>query len=373
MEKAGSYAGFFFDGICQNWTSPKDCTPDYYNASCGPLGSPTTTNNSNPESGRAFSGVYVYGHWGNNQNREYIQGTLTKPLEAGKTYGVRFFVKPVLVDRAGLNTGVKEIGIFFNDTIITLSTKNYVIEAVPQVINTGGVVNDTSYWYKIDGCFVAKGGEKYFTIGNFLEDNANTIDYIKGSNKINSQFGNVGYILVDDVSVEELNNEPFFSQKNYSFCSGDSVVLSVKKGNFEKLSWSDGDASQQKTFTSSGNYVLTASWGKSCAIRDSVSINVTNCKMCHFWLPDAFTPDDNTRNEEFKMVSDCQVKLVRMRILNRWGEIVLDITTKQPAWDGNFRGVRAPAGVYVYMCEIVYEYDLQVRRDVVQGTVTLIR
>ena len=65
------------------------------------------------------------------------------------------------------------------------------------------------------------------------------------------------------------------------------------------------------------------------------------------FIPNAFTPDANGRNEVFKPEgSGC--KDFKMTIYTRWGEKVFETGNIQMGWDGTYAGKIAPDGIYVY-------------------------
>ncbi len=92
------------------------------------------------------------------------------------------------------------------------------------------------------------------------------------------------------------------------------------------------------------------------------------------WVPNAFSPNDPSGGEvcTFKAVAKerTHIKSFKMYIYNRAGALVYHSTHIDEAWDGSFRGQPCPAGNYVYMIELVDEYEgLQHTR----GSVLLIR
>ncbi len=360
---------FFDKGPCKDWTCPSNGTPDYYTAICGFAGSLTTTNNSIPQHGSAFAGIYTYGKFTNMYNREYIEGRLSSTLSKGHTYYVKFYVKPILNDRFSISSAVQNMGIFFSPTLINTTDDDLVLRAKPQVINISSRLNDTTGWTEISGCFTAKGNENYFLIGNFETDENSQVLPVKGSNIIPS----MGYMLIDNVAVEEINKTELFTENQGAICAGDTVKLTVNTGKFDGFIWNDGITQTDRFLTNQGTYILQASYQNNCKISDTFTLVNKNCNPCHFWLPDAFTPDENTRNEVFKLSSDCVAKMVRLSIFNRWGDKVLDITSPDPAWDGKFLGEPASQGFYIYKCEILYEYNGQNVRKILNGTVTVLR
>ena len=123
--------------------------------------------------------------------REYIGGILSDTLKQGHEYCVSFYVSiaeefKYVVDGIGLYLSV--------DSAVDY-TINTNLSFVPQISNpAGNIIYDTLNWVQISGTYIANGGEKYFTIGNFKDD-ANTL--------VDSTSGTLmgAYFFIDDVSV----------------------------------------------------------------------------------------------------------------------------------------------------------------------------
>ncbi len=128
--------------------------------------------------------------------REYIQGHTTAPLVAGQTYCVSFYVS--LAD--GCPFAAQDLGVYFSNThyLRDACTQGSHINETPDLVNTCGIISDTSNWVRLQWDYVATGGEEYFLIGNFYND-ANTTTSAAGG----SGFGNYfAYYFIDDVSIE---------------------------------------------------------------------------------------------------------------------------------------------------------------------------
>ncbi|MEW6470396.1 MAG: gliding motility-associated C-terminal domain-containing protein [Bacteroidota bacterium] len=138
--------------------------------------------------GQGYAGIVLYA--GN--NREYIEVKLIDSLIAGKTYCLSFYIS--LAESS--EWGIDMIGGYLaNDSVLT-SVITY-IPVIPQVENaTSNTITDTSGWVLISGSFIAQGGEKFLTIGNF-RDNSNT-----QLTPMNPQFpSGYAYYYIDDVSL----------------------------------------------------------------------------------------------------------------------------------------------------------------------------
>lgn len=66
-----------------------------------------------------------------------------------------------------------------------------------------------------------------------------------------------------------------------------------------------------------------------------------------FYVPNAFTPDSDGKNEVFRGYGS-DILEYQMKIFNRWGQLVFLSNDIDYAWDGRVRGHPAKAGVYVY-------------------------
>ena len=70
-----------------------------------------------------------------------------------------------------------------------------------------------------------------------------------------------------------------------------------------------------------------------------------------FWVPNTFTPNNDSDNDLFFPVCT-DVDSYRMQIFNRWGEQVYDQNGEQPKWDGNDKfGIKCSTDSYVYLID----------------------
>jgi gliding motility-associated-like protein len=66
-----------------------------------------------------------------------------------------------------------------------------------------------------------------------------------------------------------------------------------------------------------------------------------------FYIPNAFTPDNNGINEVFQGYGS-DIGSYNMRIFTRWGSLVFESNDIDYAWDGTINGRAADAGMYIY-------------------------
>lgn len=75
-----------------------------------------------------------------------------------------------------------------------------------------------------------------------------------------------------------------------------------------------------------------------------------------FYMPNAFTPNQDALNEDFKGVGFIYgLKAFRMAIWSRWGELVFETTDPNQGWNGSKfnNGTALPEGVYLYEVDYI--------------------
>lgn len=145
--------------------------------------------------------------------------------------------------------------------------------------------------------------------------------------------------------------------------------------------WSPGDklsctacASPMATPKMETLYVVKVSNDRGCVAYDSVLVKL-QCAMANVYIPDAFTPNGDGRNDVF-YISGSGVKIIRyLRIYDRWGGLMfqktsLGIDDRASAWDGRVNGQPVATGSYVYLAELECSSGEKFIR---KGTVTLVR
>ena len=188
---------------CEYWYTANIGSPDYFSEQpdifCGT--SPVPLSNAGYQyarTGIAYVGLgtFVSSIFPNGINRrEYIGGELSDTLKQGHEYCVSFYIS-VAEELKYVTDG---IGLYLSIDSAVDYTINTNLPFVPQISNpSGNIIYDTLNWVQISGTYIANGGEKYLTIGNF-KDNANTLIDSINNNVPQSRYES--YLFIDDVSV----------------------------------------------------------------------------------------------------------------------------------------------------------------------------
>jgi gliding motility-associated-like protein len=121
-----------------------------------------------------------------------------------------------------------------------------------------------------------------------------------------------------------------------------------------------------QTFT----YYVTANDTNGCRATDSLTVIVK--KDYNLYVPNAFTPNGDDRNDYFQIYGDMTAwKYVEVQIFNRWGEKVFESHDMDFKWDGTYRGKLQEPNVYVYVLNVSFVDGHST--GVLKGSVTLIR
>jgi gliding motility-associated-like protein len=90
------------------------------------------------------------------------------------------------------------------------------------------------------------------------------------------------------------------------------------------------------------------------------------------YAPNTFIPDQNGRNDVFKIVTDFEVFECTLKIYNRWGECVFETDNLNTGWDGTFKGLACQDGQYNYVLKFKPCHEPQIMRQY-EGLVNLLR
>jgi gliding motility-associated-like protein len=114
------------------------------------------------------------------------------------------------------------------------------------------------------------------------------------------------------------------------------------------------------------DYRLTVTSNAGCGSAfDDVTVTVYN----DIYIPTAFTPNQDGRNDIWYVPSLSAFSFFQLSVFNRYGQIVFHTKNVQAAWDGKYKGQLQPSAVYVYLITV----GEGTSKKMYKGTVTLIR
>ena len=107
--------------------------------------------------------------------------------------------------------------------------------------------------------------------------------------------------------------------------------------------------------------------------KDTIQKTVDVIPEIRYFLPNAFTPNDDDLNDEFRSVGFYRgMKDYNFKVWNRWGEMIFETNDPEEGWNGKWKNkfTKMPVGVYVY--QVKYREPRGVPHEL-QGFITLVK
>lgn len=166
-------------------------------------------------------------------------------------------------------------------------------------------------------------------------------------------------LIASDVSLLIRDVSGLRIGKDTVLCLGDSLLL---RSNLQhppeegmqsgiRYRWHNGSTDTILQVKTAGRYTLTATNEAGCTATASVTVAYQGCVNCKLYVPTAFTPNGDGRNDTWRVAAQCPPQHYRMRVYNRWGALVFESGEPGRLWDGTYRGTPLPVGVYVYQAQ----------------------
>jgi gliding motility-associated-like protein len=130
-----------------------------------------------------------------------------------------------------------------------------------------------------------------------------------------------------------------------------SAAISIDNGH-APYSYTWIPAGTDPTKLDSGSYSVTITDSLGCVTAASFIIeNINNGCNSIILFPTGFTPNGDGKNETFHAVYTPDLNRFQMRIYDRWGQLVFETDDYTDGWDGTFKNVAQPIGVYIWFAE----------------------
>jgi gliding motility-associated-like protein len=115
-------------------------------------------------------------------------------------------------------------------------------------------------------------------------------------------------------------------------------------------------------------YTVTARTAIGCVATDKIKIQVY--KGPDIYVPNAFTPNRNSKNDILKAIPVGIRNFNYFRIYDRWGTLIFSTTNPDIGWDGRIKGTEQSTAAYVWMAEGIDYTGKVVKR---KGSVIIIK
>jgi hypothetical protein len=120
------------------------------------------------------------------------------------------------------------------------------------------------------------------------------------------------------------------------------------------------------TLTQKTSLIVTNSFG----CRDTANKLLFIAPDVVYYLPNAFTPNDDNINETFKPIGLSYALNYKFIIFDRWGNIMFKTDNPQLGWDGKFESELVAQDLYFYRLEFIGADEL---RHTEKGSISILR
>ncbi|MCB0696255.1 MAG: gliding motility-associated C-terminal domain-containing protein [Chitinophagaceae bacterium] len=100
------------------------------------------------------------------------------------------------------------------------------------------------------------------------------------------------------------------------------------------------------------------------------TLNVIVDKKDNLFVPSAFSPNGDGKNDIFRVTNLSFQRIMEFRVFNRWGIEVFSTNDSRMGWDGTYQGKPQDIGTYTYLIRVAYPDGFV---ETYKGETTLIR
>lgn len=257
-------------------------------------------------------------------------------------------------DNCGTKTDTVKIDIyhtplpFISDTIVCMGDSNIILKAVGENL----------LWYT-----------DHNAAPSVTQPQVNTTEkgrqVIYVSQTINNCQSDLAPLNIDIIL------KPSFSLGNdTTICKDAQITIGIASPGVS-YTWSTGDNTCCIIPSHQTNMYIATQANICGSYSDSIIVTTEPCELC-LWVPSAFSPNGDGKNDYFHQVNRCPIKAYTIHIYNRFGELLFHSGNIDRCWDGTYHGVPVEVGTYFYY--INYGPDIPGQEErIYRGDITVVR
>ena len=154
-------------------------------------------------------------------------------------------------------------------------------------------------------------------------------------------------LFTDSINLTKLTTVNADAGPDIVLCDNETALLQVTLCNNCSFLWSNGATTNTISTEMEGYYTIIIENTDGCFDIDTVKVLKYPCE-CTIYFPNAFSPNNDGKNELFLPSYSCDIAAYQLMIFNRWGEKVFSADDAQKSWNGKINGNTAAEGIYIY-------------------------
>ncbi|MCC7246412.1 MAG: gliding motility-associated C-terminal domain-containing protein [Saprospiraceae bacterium] len=167
--------------------------------------------------------------------------------------------------------------------------------------------------------------------------------------------------------------QPFDLGVDSTLCNGEIYSVPLPSGiSIQRWKWSDGSSKTTLNIQEPGIYGLEIET-QNCTFADSLEARYWSCDECPAYAPNVFSPNDDGKNDGWRLYHTCFPDNYQLEVYDRWGSLVFITNDPEKNWYGFARSRNADAGVFGWQARWTAEYYGKPREYYMKGDVTLVR
>lgn len=184
------------------------------------------------------------------------------------------------------------------------------------------------------------------------------------------QASNACGTAADTIYVTSLKVPEVDLGEDRELCAYDTLHLTnrLHLENYQ-YTWSTGATTPQVVAEQAGSYSVQVT-NKCGTVTDEIVVNpkTAGCE-CFLYVPNAFTPNRDGKNDLFKVSATCTIT-GELTIFNRWGVPVFTTKDLSKGWNGFYKGQLQGTDTYIYI--VSYKFLNRPQTYTQKGTLHLI-
>lgn len=182
------------------------------------------------------------------------------------------------------------------------------------------------------------------------------------------------------VTTQNLPAEALFLPTDTIMCQGNPIILNATTPFATDYIWEGESAFYSQNLPHDSTFIVTypgiynVNISNYCGgFSQFVEVTEEDCG-CYPYIPNAFTPNNDGRNDEFFVYANCLLQDFEINIYDRFGGRVFISNDINDGWDGTINGKNVLNGVYVYVVTFkALNEKGKLESQMLSGDVTILR